>query len=193
MKKIVYLLWLSFTLFLVMCSSANEKTLDQKKTLISLGNGRQEMTCYFFFVADCPASRNNLPKVNQLAEEYRDWGLSVIGVVSDPLLDQQKLKATLEQFGIQFPLIIDDSLLVAKKHGATVTPQVFLYDQDSLLVYSGLLDDYFFSLGKHREKIFTHFLEEAIVSTLINEAVEITETEPIGCKINFNFFQDAFQ
>ena len=150
-----------------------------------------ELTCYFFFISDCPACRNNLPKVVDLAERYSDRGLEVIGVVSDPELDEALLEETLETFGVKFPIQRDEDLEIARRHGATVTPQVFLYDAAETLLYSGQFDNYYFELGRHRKNITETWLEDAIQAAHGNAVPTVSRTEPIGCVINFDYFSEG--
>lgn len=151
---------------------------------------QKELYCYFFFISDCPASRNNMPKMQKLNETYASYGLQVKGIVSDPVLDESDLEEALEDYPMDFAIIRDDSLIIAKEHNATVTPQVFLYDGDDNLLYSGAVDNYYFALTKHRKIITEKYLEDAIVSALKNKPIENKKTEPIGCRINLSFFDD---
>ncbi len=156
------------------------------------GTSRNEgsvIKCYFFFTADCPASRNNLPKMEDAQQLFKKQGLRVIGVVSDPRPDLHKLQETLETFGVTFEIQIDSTLRIAKEHGATTTPQVFLYSSNNSLLYSGLVDDYYESLGRHRKIIKNHFLTKAIRSHLSNEDIAVKSTKPIGCRINFDLLR----
>ncbi|MFT5862372.1 MAG: hypothetical protein ACI828_001020 [Flavobacteriales bacterium] len=138
----------------------------------------------FFFIADCPASRNNILKISQFAKKYEPSQLKVIGVVSDPFIDMDYLYETMLELGLKINIKIDSTLAIAQKHGATVTPEVFLYDNDELL-YSGLLDNYYTTLGKHRKIVTSNYLELAIQSSTQNRDYE-KKTNAIGCKINFN-------
>lgn len=186
-KFVILLLGLT----LLACTSDRSSISDSSLEFDINELSYQSIHCYFFFITDCPASRNNLPKIVQLLDRYQSKGLRVTGIVSDPLLDTVKLKETLQQFQVDFAIIIDDSLKLAEAHQATVTPQVVVYDQDSTLIYSGLVDNFFYSLGKHRKQISEHYLEAAIQATLLKEDVLVKQTEPIGCKINFNFFKST--
>lgn len=151
----------------------------------------RELTCYFFFISDCPACRNNLPKVVELDKKYKGKGLEIIGVVSDPELEEELLQEALETFGVEFAILRDDSLDLAREHGATVTPQAFLYDESGRLIYSGLVDNYYYDFGRHRKNITEFYLEDAIQAALEYRSPEITETEPIGCIINLNYFSTS--
>ena len=172
-------------------NSANEDAIER----VGEGNAAQEehpeLTCYFFFISDCPACRNNLPKVVDLAQRYADQGLEVIGVVSDPELDEDLLQETLETFGVKFEIQRDEDLQIARQHGATVTPQVFLYDASETLLYSGQFDNYYFELGRHRKNITETWLEDAIQAAQGNNLPKVSRTEPIGCVINFDYFSEG--
>lgn len=172
-------------LLLFACKGENDKANQAATHELINDKAFKKLTCYFFFIADCPASRNNLPKMVQLGHKYAANGLSIIGVVSEPMPDNEKLQLTLETFHVDFAIEMDSTLALAKTHGATVTPQVMLYNENSELIYSGLLDDYYIDLGTHRKNVKEHYLEQAIVNTLNGEPVTLRKTEPLGCIINF--------
>jgi hypothetical protein len=77
MKKFI-LIFLPFVLSLGCINDNHETNLKEKEQSL------EEYECYFFFIADCPASRNNLLKMNEINKKYSRLGLNIIGVVSDP-------------------------------------------------------------------------------------------------------------
>ena len=80
----------------------------------------------------------------------------------------------------------DTTLEIAKHHGITTTPQVILFDSLSNIIYTGQVDNYYYSFGKHRSSASKNYLENAIVATLSGDIPEIKMTKPIGCRINFH-------
>lgn len=180
---------LFLAIVLISCTEIDRTHTDDSDPPIPAGT-YEELNCYFFFIADCPAVRNNLPKINDLVKTFAPFGLSVTGIVSDPDLDQAKLDETISEFDVQFPVVLDTGLTMAKAYGASVTPQVFLYNSAGALVYSGAVDNYFYSLGKHRKIVSEPYLNSAISRTLAGVPVRFERTEPIGCKINYDFFND---
>jgi hypothetical protein len=167
---------LSLLLLLARCTS-KDKTVEEKSTF-------QQLKCYFFFISDCPASRNNLPKIQYLSKKYANQ-VDFVGLVSDPYLDSIELGSTLEELSISFPIQLDTTLIIARKHGAKITPEVFLY-ADNKLIYSGSVDNYFYALGKHRKVITQHHLADAIKNTFSRKIVHPKHTKSFGCSINFN-------
>lgn len=158
---------------------------SKNETIAKVQENSGELTCYFFFISDCPASRNNLPKMQRISERYPSR-LKVIGIVSDPHLDQTKLDETLNEFDIVFEVICDTNLNIARKHGATVTPQIMLYDGEKR-IYSGKMDDYYIKLGKHKYEPTINYVDLAIQEWKGNKEIQISETSLIGCIINFDF------
>ena len=168
---------LSLLILLTRCTS-NDKAVEEKSTF-------QRLKCYFFFISDCPASRNNLPKIQYLSKKYANQ-VDFVGLVSDPYLDSIELSSTLEELSISFRIQLDTNLLIARKQGAKITPEVFLYDSDNKLIYSGSVDNYFYALGKHRKVITQHHLADAIKNTFSRKVVHPKHTKPFGCSINYN-------
>ncbi len=146
----------------------------------------QAMSCYFFFIPDCPACKASFQKVSELSKEYAVKGLTVTAVYSDPFPDTLYLKKTLEDYDFDLPVIYDTDLMMARNFSVKATPQFILTDSAKNVVYSGAFDNYYYSLGKHRNVVTEKYLENAIIAVLNNRRPDIKETEPIGCKINYN-------
>lgn len=144
------------------------------------------MKCVFFFIPDCPASKLDMTEISKLQKNYGKFGLSVSAVLSDPAPNDSVLQRTIKDYSFEIPIIYDSTLAIAKNYGATTTPQVFLFDSDSTLVYSGQITNYYYNYGKHKAKATKFYLEEAILSLRDNKEIEIEMTSPIGCKINFD-------
>ena len=144
------------------------------------------MRCLFFFIPDCPASRAVMSPIMDLKHKYQTYGLKVSGILSDPSPNDSILKAVLQENKVDFEIINDSSLEIAQTIGATTTPHFFLLDSLNNVLYSGLIDNYYYSFGKHRTAPTKYYLEEAIVSYLKGDPLETKFTDPIGCKINFD-------
>jgi hypothetical protein len=144
------------------------------------------MKCVFFFIPDCPACRASFPHVLDLNRKYGHLGLEMISILSDPAPDDSVLSTTFESYGYDLPIKWDTTLALARSYNATTTPQFLLFDSIGSLVYSGNLNNEYYSFGKHRARITENYLEDAIIGLLTGNNIEISQTDPIGCKINFN-------
>lgn len=171
--------FLIFSLLVLLSSCTNKvETVDEKSTI-------EQLNCYFFFISDCPASRNNLPKIQALFHEFSDH-VNFSGVVSDPYLDTAELSKTLKEFAISFSILLDTNLNIAREHRAKITPEVFLYNSKNELIYSGSVDNYYYDLGKHRKRISENYLLDAITNGLAGKDATTKRTNPLGCTINFD-------
>ena len=77
----------------------------------------------------------------------------------------------------------DTKSLMAKKLGATITPEVFLLGKTGVIRYSGRIDNWAFDLGKKRSVITEHNLIDAIEAVLQNKSVKIKKAKAVGCFI----------
>lgn len=147
----------------------------------------KKMTCYFFFIPDCPVCINNFVKVGELEKKYKLNGLEIRAIYSDPFPDTVQLNKAISESNLKIPITFDSDLKFAKKYNITTTPQFVLIDTLENVLYSGAIDNYYYALGKHRKLTSEKFLASAIESVLKGRKPEIGLTEPIGCKINYNF------
>ncbi len=87
-----------------------------------------------------------------------------------------QLNAQAEEWQIQEQYLIDKGQVIAKKYGATRTPEFFVYDQDQKLRYQGTVDDCWHS----PEKVRRRFLHDAINACLEQRSVPLAKTLAIG-------------
>lgn len=175
-------LYVVFFLFLLQLSCSNKQNSENNSTHRNLTG----MECFFFFIPDCPACKNNLPKILSIKDKYSHKGLKVIAVYADPLPDSALVNYVLKEYKNKLTLLFDTNLTLSKKYKVTTTPQVVLIDSCGKEIYSGLLDNYYYSLGKHRNLITQKYLEQAIESVLKDTILLFSNTTPIGCRINYN-------
>lgn len=147
---------------------------------------KKKMLCKFFFIPDCPASKACFASIVKLEKKYAKNGLEVHGILSDPSPNDSILFELLAENKVEFKIIPDSTLSIAKSSSASTTPQFILYDSLGSSIYSGLIDNYYYEFGKHRVSPTINYLEDAIIAYLEGEEILVPETKPIGCKINFD-------
>ncbi len=84
-----------------------------------------------------------------------------------------------------YPYLRDESQAVAKAYGATVTPELFVFDKDRALRYHGRIDD----CWRSSEKVKNPSLKIAI-STLLSGnslAPDVAEQPAMGCTIKWKW------
>ena len=81
--------------------------------------------------------------------------------------------------GYNFKYTVDTNSELAKAFGATKTPQVFLFDKDLKLVYTGAIDDNL----KNAEKVEHFYLQDAINNMMSGNKIDPNVTKALGCSI----------
>lgn len=117
-----------------------------------------------------PISKAYGQRLIKLFEAYEDDNLGIVGInPNDALqspedsLDHMKFVANRLKLGdINFLFLQDETQEVAKKFGATVTPEVFLFNRKRELVYKGAIDD----AWENENMVTQAYLEDAIEEAL---------------------------
>ena len=104
------------------------KTLDGKSFSLGEELGRGPVVLVFFKVS-CPTCQYALPFFERLHKAYRNKGISLVGVSQN---DAKDTAAFLKEFGITFPVLLDDtrSYAASNAYGLTNVPTIFWIAQD---------------------------------------------------------------
>lgn len=81
--------------------------------------------------------------------------------------------------GYNFSYVLDKNSAMADVFGATRTPEVFLFDKNSKLVYHGAIDDN----SSAADQVTRRHLSIAIEEMTTGKAVETPTTKSVGCSI----------
>lgn len=90
-----------------------------------------------FFKISCPVCQFALPYIERLYRAYRDKNVAVVGISQN---DASSTAAFLKQYGITFPIVLDDARKyeVSNAYGLTNVPTVFLIASDGKIVVSSV-------------------------------------------------------
>jgi peroxiredoxin len=112
------------------------KGLDGKP--FSLGDelGRGAVVLVFLKVS-CPTCQYALPFFERLHKAYGNKGISLVGVSQN---DAKDTAAFIKEFGITFPVLLDDlrSYAVSNAYGLTNVPSIFWVAQDGEIEVSSV-------------------------------------------------------
>jgi len=78
-----------------------------------------------------------------------------------------------------FKYVLDVNSELAISFGATKTPQIFLFDKDLSLKYTGAIDDNL----KNADKVENHYLLQAIENLVNEKEIDPDTTPALGCSI----------
>ncbi len=91
----------------------------------------------------------------------------------------EAMRALADEHGFTFPYWIDTDAQLADALGANRTPEVFLFDGASTLVYHGALDDHSGPL----DNVTDHWTRDALDQMMAGEVVTTPSSPPIGCAV----------
>ncbi|HBQ60957.1 MAG TPA: thioredoxin family protein [Balneolaceae bacterium] len=92
-------------------------------------------------------------------------------------LDDMRRRA--QKQGYNFTYALDEDHIIADAFGATRTPEVFLFDGNSILVYHGAIDDNADDANSTQK----NFLEDALNAIANGEDIPIQQSKLSGCGI----------
>lgn len=163
--------------------------LDQLKlenhdgSQVALASYREkELTVLIFLAHDCPICQKYGDKFRELSASHPQ--LQVIGVAPADGATKELIGSYAATFGFDFPILMDEKKVLAHVLKGKVTPEVFLFNNRGDLLYRGKIDNWFYELGKYRQVVTEHYLDNAIKAALAGEIVSPNKTEPIGCMLN---------
>lgn len=135
-----------------------------------------------FISPECPICQKYTRRLNGINEEFSGENFNIVGVVSGNYYTQQDVVRYKLRYGVKYDVIIDTSYTTKEKWNASTTPEVILSIGDSIY-YRGMIDNWFYAVGRSSNKTTNHFLINAIKSLKNNRPIKIVETKPIGCFI----------
>ena len=139
-----------------------------------------------FLGTDCPLVKLYSARLEELSTQYRDQGVTFVGINSNRQDPPTKIAAQAQQLGIHFPILKDPDNTVADLFDAERTPEMFVLDQDRVVRYRGRIDDqYGFStgVGYAKKAITRRDLVEAIDDLAAGREVAVARTDAPGCLI----------
>lgn len=135
-----------------------------------------------FLGVECPLAKLYGPRLQKLADAYRDQGVRFIGVNSNLQDSLEKLRKYQREHRLQFPLVKDAGNVVADAYGATRTAEVFVIDRLLQVRYRGRIDDQYLP-GIAKPTAGREDLREALDQLLAGKSVTVPQTEGVGCII----------
>lgn len=156
-------------------------TSDHKRQTIK--ESTKPLRLFIFLSPECPMCRQYSLLLKSL---YKQYGQEVefYGIVPGNAYTVEEVKKYRDEYGIAFPLVIDEAKALSNYLQVAVTPQVILLNSNYQMVYKGAIDNRLMALGKQRVKPTEDFLNNAISQGLHNKIVAVKRTKAVGCKIN---------
>lgn len=134
-------------------------------------------TVLIFLSTQCPVVKGYNERINQIAADYQAKGVNFVGVNSNFTESPTTVKMHAEQT-YKFPVLIDKGNVWADKLGATVTPEVYFFDEKNTLLYHGAIDN-----DKSGKNVSENILRDAFDAKLGGKTIVRTRANAFGCSI----------
>lgn len=139
-----------------------------------------------FICQHCPFVKHIQSELAKIGHDYGDRlgivAISANDVANYPDDSPQKLKEMAQELNFNFPVCYDESQSVSKSYTAACTPDFFLFDSSSKLVYRGQLDD---SRPSNGVPVTGKDLRQAIDAMLQDREINFEQKPSIGCNIKW--------
>ncbi len=135
-------------------------------------------TVLVWLSAQCPVVKQYNDRINEVAAELKEKGINVIGINSNVTESLLWIETDAKEVGYKFPVLIDKGNVLADKLGATVTPEVYYFNEKNVLLYHGAIDN-----DRSGKNIKTFYLRDAANEVLGGKEVTTKKANAFGCSI----------
>jgi peroxiredoxin len=132
-----------------------------------------------FLSTKCPLAQRYAERLKRLSAHHSTRGVTVIGVYANADETADDVASMAAAAGFSFPIVLDSTGYVARRLGATMTPQTFLLDQQMVLRYRGAIDD-----NRYEDRVRHSYLASAIDALLAGRTIEPSSTPARGCTVH---------
>ncbi len=128
--------------------------------------------------AQCPVVKAYDERIVAIAAEYEARGIRFIGINSNATESLEWVTSDAEKAGYKFPVLLDKGNVLADRLGATVTPEIYFFNTENVLLYHGAIDN-----DRSGKNIQDHYLKTAFDAALSGKTIERARTNAFGCTI----------
>ncbi len=118
-----------------------------------------------FWTYSCINCQRTIPYLNNWHEKYKDKGLVIIGVHSPEFAFEKELANVMRavaKFGIQYPVVLDNSMLTWQAYNNHYWPHKYLIDIDGFIAFDHIGE------GRYRDV-------EIVIQQLLEEREEVLQ------------------
>jgi len=140
-----------------------------------------------WFNPDCPFVKKHHANNKSMYETYRfakendvAWIAINSGKPGKQGTGQDRNERAVKEFGIEYPVCLDETSKVGMMYDAKTTPHMYIIDEDGILVYAGAIDSNpRFELGD------TNYVKQALTEHTEGKTISMPETKPYGCSVKY--------
>lgn len=142
---------------------------------------RKHPSVLLFILTDCPMANLYAPEIKRIIHEYSGKGVKFSLVYVDSTITPAEVNRHTREYGLAGQALLDPAHTLAKRVGATVSPEAVLLNPAGKVVYRGRIDDRVSAYGKVRETPTKRDLKLTLDLILKGKAITHSRTKAIGC------------
>ena len=151
--------------------------VDGKEHSLSSLKGKNG-TVFIFVSTNCPVSNAYNERMEKLAQDYKAKGVNVIGINANSTESTGDIKAHATSNKLTFLILKDNGNKIADLLGAERTPEAYLLDANSKIVYRGRIDN-----ARNSDTVTASELRDAIDAVIAGKPVAKSLVPAFGCNI----------
>ena len=139
-----------------------------------------------FMCNHCPYVQAVIDRLIAIQTDYADKGVQLIGINANdsenyPEDSFKAMQEWVEERGINFPYLHDESQEVARSYQAQCTPDIYVFDQAKKLAYHGRIDDNW----QEESEVTKQDLREALDAIVDDSPAPEPQQPSMGCSIKW--------
>ncbi len=158
----------------------------------SLSDFRGQVVVLEWLNHECPFVRKfyNAGKMQELQQRYTEKDVVWLSIISSREGEQgwmtpEQINSANESKNVHATaVLIDEPGDVGRLYDARTTPQMYVINEEGVLVYNGAIDDKP-TANPDDLRGAKNYVQLALDSVLSGEAVEISTTRPYGCSVKY--------
>ncbi len=166
---------------------------DLENNEVKLSDFKGKVVVLEWFNPGCPFVRlsHTAGSLKGLAKKHAEGGNVVwlainSGAAGKQGHDVDENRAKAREWGIDYPVLRDESGSVGKAYGATNTPHLFVIDAEGVLRYSGAIDNSPDGEGKSpRGGKLVNYANQALDELSQGKPVSVPTTKAYGCGVKY--------
>lgn len=146
----------------------------------------RQVLVVIFMCNHCPYVQAVHSRLTALQAQYDQNDVQFIGINANdwdnyPDDSPEMMKQTIQDWGINFPYLYDETQETARAYQAQCTPDIYVFDADRTLAYHGRIDDNW----KDPSQVTKQELKAAIDALLEGNQPSDEQYPTIGCSIKW--------
>lgn len=168
-------------LFFLVCIGVGQVAISQ-----SLGQVKPaaKATVLIFLDPECPISQAYTLTLRKLHQQYAIEGVVFRGIYDSAPLKKRDIRRFHQKYQLPFTGLKDTDYALARKYGATITPEVVVINEMESVLYRGAIDNWYYALGKNRTEPTELYLKDALDAILGVYPIVTKQTQAVGCLMN---------